>query len=195
MASADFLGGVAADDGRGWYALHDDAPRGGNRIGLHLHATKQRRSRTNPSTGMHDYRFRQQIESRRAVIVAAGAEISVLRNADMTADGDIFDIVDPHVLTDPAMIANREPPGVFDADVWFEVNAMTDLRTEQTEQSRLEPTRGKPTAFQEQQTAIVPQCAHQQSATRIVLRVFERAKIAQGAIRVGERTLVGHVFS
>lgn len=192
---ANFPGWVAADNGGGGDALHDDAPRGGNRVGMHFHTTKQSCPRTYPSSVMHDNRLGQQVERRRAVVVTAGAEIRILRNADVAADCYIRDVINPNVLPNPAVVADREPPRIFDSDMRFEVNSSADFRTKQTQQSRLEATHGEPAAFKEQQTTVVPQSAQQQSATRIVLRILKRAEIAQRAFRVVSKFFVAHVLA
>ena len=51
-----------------------------------------------------------EVKSDTLVIMAAGAEKRALRNADMAADGDAFEVQQPAFLAEPDVVADRELP-------------------------------------------------------------------------------------
>ncbi len=51
--------------------------------------------------------------------MVAGAEVDVLGDAAVVADGDGSEVVDPGVFADPGVVADGESPGEFDGDAGF----------------------------------------------------------------------------
>lgn len=60
------------------------------------------------------------------MIMTAGTKIDKLRHTNMTADLYVFDIVDPYVLPDPAVIPYRQPPGILDPHMWLDYDSFAD---------------------------------------------------------------------
>ena len=50
----------------------------------------------------------------------------------MVAEGDLTEVVNPHVLADPAVVTDGQFPGVLDGDARFEDHAAPDACTEET---------------------------------------------------------------
>jgi hypothetical protein len=66
--------------------------------------------------------------------MASRAEIDALRQAAMLADTDVGEIVEPDMFTDPAVVADFQPPGKLHHDSGLDRDATADARAEQTEQ-------------------------------------------------------------
>ena len=81
---------------------------------------------------MNDNWLGGQVEGGAAMIVAARAEVGSLRDTDVVANVNVFDVVDPHFLSDPTVIADRETPGEFDFHVGFEDDPRADLPSRRT---------------------------------------------------------------
>ncbi len=79
-----------------------------------------------------------QFKRRAAMIMAAGAEIRTLRDAYVVFNDNIVQVVDPHLLANPAIISNRQPPGILDSDMGLDDHAFADRGTEPAQQRRLE---------------------------------------------------------
>jgi hypothetical protein len=63
-------------------------------------------------------------------IMASGAKVNALRNATVRADMDFREIVDPYILADPAVFADRQPPRKFNSYSRFDVDAFSDFCAE-----------------------------------------------------------------
>ena len=57
------------------------------------------------------------------VVVVAAEEQGALGNANMRPDGDLIQIVNPHLLADPAVVADGEFPRVLDGHTGLDDHA------------------------------------------------------------------------
>ncbi len=62
---------------------------------------------SDPCAAFDNDRRGDQVESATAMIVAAGAQIGALRNANMIAQANVGQVIDPNALAEPAVVANR----------------------------------------------------------------------------------------
>ena len=62
-------------------------------------------------------------------IVITGAQISALRKADVIANGDWHQIVDPTFFAEPAVISHSQVPGIFHREVVLHYCTMADFST------------------------------------------------------------------
>ncbi len=110
--------------------------------------------------------------ARAAMVVASGAEVRQLRNANMVSNLDVDHIIKPRLLPDPTMVADGQPPRKLDAHVRLDDDSASNARPEQTQHSHLETAHWQPAPFKEDQAAEVPQRPHNATASRIEVRVF-----------------------
>lgn len=75
-----------------------------------------------------------QVEAGAAVVVVAGAEEGPLGEADPIRQRHWRKVVDPDVLSKPAVIAHHQPPGKLHPQAGFEAAAVADLRPEGDQQ-------------------------------------------------------------
>ena len=68
--------------------------------------------------GLHN-----EIERWLFVVVVAREQEGALGDADVRADGHLLEVVDPHMLAEPAVVADRELPGEFDLHRGFDHHA------------------------------------------------------------------------
>ena len=95
------------------------------------------------------------------MIVAAGAEVGQLRDANVIANLDGHHIVEPSLLANPAMIADGQSPRELDADVWLDHEAAPDAGAEQAQQTHLQAADGKPPVLEKRHAAKVPERSNQ----------------------------------
>jgi len=57
-----------------------------------------------------------QIKLLRSVVMITGEQHSALRNTDTFADNDVGKIINPYLFADPAIVADKKFPWVFDID-------------------------------------------------------------------------------
>src|SRR5690606_35749691 len=73
-----------------------------------------------------------------AAVVITGAQIAVLGDADIVADGYGAERIELHPLTDPAMIPDRDLPGIGDARARLDARLVPDPGAEQPQQPSAE---------------------------------------------------------
>ena len=56
----------------------------------------------------------------------------------MVANGDLAEVVDPHIFANPRVVANGKFPGVLDGDARFEDHAATHFGAEKAQEGALE---------------------------------------------------------
>ena len=56
----------------------------------------------------------------------------------MVAEGDLTEVVDPHIFTNPAVVTDGQFPGVLDGDARLEDHAAPDVCTEKAQEGALE---------------------------------------------------------
>jgi hypothetical protein len=49
-------------------------------------------------------------------------------------NGDLIEIIDPHIFADPRMMADFQTPGVFHAHPWFDHDTLADTGSEYAQQ-------------------------------------------------------------
>src|SRR6201999_1245676 len=76
-------------------------------------------TRTYPHAIFQCYRTGYQVERVFFIIMATGKQHSSLRNTNIGAYSDLYNIIYPHILTYPYVIANLKQPWIFDVDAWF----------------------------------------------------------------------------
>ena len=90
----------------------------------------------------------------------------------MIANGDLAEVVDPHVFADPRVIADNQFPWVFDGDARFEDHVSPDFGAEKAQEGALEGAGpGKP-GLEEQARYKNPKDTRKPGA-RMVVRVVE----------------------
>ena len=88
--------------------------------------------RTNPNPVFKGDVAHHQVEGGLFVVVVSAKKQGALREAAVAADCDLAEVVDPHVLADPAVVTDGQFPGVLDGDARFEDHAAPDACTEET---------------------------------------------------------------
>lgn len=116
------------------------------------------------------------------MIVTPGAQVNQLRNADVIADFHFNEVVDPRLLANPTMIADRKPPRKLDSNMRFNDNAATDACAKQSQQFHFKSAKRKPAPLQECDAAKVPQRAHREASPRIKIGVVEAFQISPGLV-------------
>ena len=92
--------------------------------------------------------------------------------AAVVAEGDMAEVVDPHVLANPAVVTNGEFPGVFDGDARFEDHASPDVGAEKAKEGTFEGAGPGEPSLEEQAGDEDPQDTREPRA-RAVVRVVE----------------------
>ena len=111
------------------------------------------------------------------MIVAAGTKVASLRNADVRSNQDVAEIVDPNILADPAMVADRKSPRILNPHVRLDHDAGAHASAKHAEQSALGPDDWKPTRFKNQQADKVPDETTKRAAAWIIFLVGERRQV------------------
>ena len=75
-------------------------------------------------------------------VVITGAKIGALRNADVRANDNRGQIIDPDIFAEPAVIARFEVPGKFDANARLDIDALADVSSKQSKDGAFEPEIG-----------------------------------------------------
>lgn len=113
-----------------------------------------------------------EVEGGFLVVVVAAEEEGALGEAAVVAEGDLAEVVDPHVLADPAVVAHGELPRVFDGDARFEDHATTHFGAEKAQQGALEGAGPRKPGLEEQAGDENPKDTREPRA-RAVVRVVE----------------------
>jgi hypothetical protein len=88
-------------------------------MGFTNNARAYNASGTYPNT-VFKYNFPQAVgEAAFGKIVITGKQHSTLRNAHIAPYANIGQVINPNRFSQPAVIANLQPPGVFDPHVGF----------------------------------------------------------------------------
>lgn len=110
--------------------LSGNAPHGKHTVRPAGHIRSHTGTRTDPHPVFKRDFAHHQVEGGFLVVVVSTKEEGALREATVVAKGDLAEVVDPHVLADPAMVAHGEFPRVLDGDAGFEDHATTHFGTE-----------------------------------------------------------------
>ena len=78
--------------------------------------------------------LKPQVKAWGTEVVIARAGVHALGQADMLADADFGRVVDPDVFTEPAVIADEEPPRELHTEPWLDSAADTDMGPEQAKE-------------------------------------------------------------
>jgi hypothetical protein len=88
---------------------------------------------TDPSSIIDMDRSRNCGKTRVSPVVIASTKVNALGNTDIVSYVNPREIVDPTVFSDPAGIANRQSPRVFDANAGLDYNIPPDARAEESQ--------------------------------------------------------------
>ena len=105
-------------------------------------------------------------------VVVAAEEKRALGEAAVVSEGDLAEVVDPHVFADPAVVAHGELPRVFDGDARFEDHTAPDVGSEKSQQGALEGAGPGEPGLEEHAGDEDPQYTREPRA-RAVVRVVE----------------------
>src|SRR5580658_438887 len=94
----------------GGYVRRDNAAGGGDGPGSERYAGTDHGLCANPRTALTADRSSEKPHVGRGPVVISGAKVHSLRKATMCAYGDLRQIVDPQILSEPRVIANVEIP-------------------------------------------------------------------------------------
>ena len=94
-----------------------------------------------PCAVLDDDRLRRHPHAGIRPVVIAGTEVDALRDADVAADCDRDEVVDPGALAEPDVVADSEAPRVLHVEGRLDVHVASDLRAEGAEDLRLESGR------------------------------------------------------
>jgi len=78
-----------------------------------------------------------QLKGDRPVIVASGAQVGALGKTNVGLKYHFIKVIDPNLATDPAVVTNRQFPGVFDSHVGVNNHVPTNCRAKHPEQPGL----------------------------------------------------------
>ena len=132
-------GRVAGVDPAWFRILEKHGPQRDDRLFADRHAGTDFGERADPSPPADAHRFNHKPHAGIGPIMIAGAEIGPLGNARMRFEHDIAHIVDPGALPKPDMIANRQPPGIFDMNARLDQKPRPNPRAKRPENPRFEP--------------------------------------------------------
>ncbi len=118
----------------GRYVPGNDASYGGHGSGCDMNARGDHGFCADPGPIFDRDWSRHDSEARIGPVVVSGTKIRALGDTHIRADADVDPIVDPGVLSDPAIAADRKMPGVPDAHTGFDDHAGADSGAEQPEQ-------------------------------------------------------------
>ena len=99
---------LTGQDRRRRHILGDDASRRHDGISPYRDATENHRARGQPRAVLDFDRTSDEIECLPSMVVAAGADINLLRDADVAAERHVGQIIDPGFLPDPAMVSSNK---------------------------------------------------------------------------------------
>ena len=85
----------------------------------------------NPGAVANRDGLKPQVKAWGTEVVIARAGVYALGDANMVPDADFSRIVDPDVFTEPAVIADAEPPRELHTEPWLDSAADTDMGPEQ----------------------------------------------------------------
>ena len=91
-----------------------------------------------------------EIEGALLVVVVAAQKQGALGEAAVVAEGDLAEVVDPHVLTDPAVVTDGEFPWVLDGNARLEDHAASDVCAKKAQEGALEGTGPREPGLEEQ---------------------------------------------
>ena len=129
-------------------------------------------TRTDPHAVFKGDVAHHQVEGGFLVVVVAAKEEGALGEAAVVAEGDLAEVVDPHVLANPAVVTDGEFPGVLDGDARFEDHAAADVGAEKAKEGTLEGAGPRKPSLEEQAGDEDPQDTREPRA-RAVVRVVE----------------------
>src|ERR1019366_798970 len=89
--------------------------------------------------------------------MVSSTEIGALRDADVRADEDLRQVVDPAVLAEPGMLLDRKMPRILDAYTRLDDNSGADTRPEQPEQRAANTGGRQERAAQKRRSAAEPE--------------------------------------
>ena len=135
-------GGVSSYDCRCRHVFRDDAAGCHDSVGADRHTSQNQRPGAKPGSVSNFDWASDEIERRFAVVMAASADIHLLRNADVASQPDIGQIVDPNPLSDPAMIAHIETPGILDPHTGLNHQPAANPGAKWRSSQRFTPPRG-----------------------------------------------------
>ena len=149
-----------------------NTPHGKHTVRTAGHARAYTCPRTNPNPVLKGDVADHQVKGGLLVIVVSAKKQGALREAAVVAEGDLTEVVNPHVLTDPAVITYCKFPRVLDGDARFEDHSAPDGRTKKAQEGAFEGTGPREPSLKEQARDEDPQYAHE-PRTRMVVRVVE----------------------
>lgn len=123
-------GWIAAMDLPLWNVSDNDAPRKSHSPSLDRDTRQDNGLRSDPGAGVDCYGPNLEAKCWIVPVMVASTEINALREADIVLECDVCQVVDPTILSNPTMIADAEPPGVFHADAGFDDYTSANLGTE-----------------------------------------------------------------
>jgi hypothetical protein len=129
MALADHHRWIAPQDGTGGHRTADDSRQANYGASTDAGAGGYHGLGRNPDFRADGDRAEAKIKPGVPMIVVAGTEIGTLGQADVGADGDRTQVVDPDVFAEPAMVGNGETPGKFDPQPRFDPAAPAEARS------------------------------------------------------------------
>ena len=104
--------------------------------------------------------------------MVAAKKKGTLGEAAVASDCDLAKVVNPHVFTDPRVVADNELPRVFDGDARFKDHATSHFGAEKAHEGTLECVGPREPGLEEQAGDEDPQDTREPRA-RAVVRVVE----------------------
>ncbi len=142
-------------------------------VGMRRYARTDSCPRPDPNAVLQMDLTGDQIKRRFFVVVVTGQQHGALGKTDMIAEDDRHEIVNPDALTDPAVIAYRQEPGVFDIDTRLDENAPSDPGAEPAQQGYLQPREGIQGVEEEKSVHQIPKADLQAGSAGMVMIVVE----------------------
>ena len=97
---------------------------------------------TDPGSVLNGDGLHQERHGRIGPVVISGAKVGALGDADIRANGDRHEVVDPGAFAEPDMITDNEVPRVLDMDTRFDDQPFADFRAEDSKDSGLQVVGG-----------------------------------------------------
>lgn len=132
-------GGIALIDATRFGILQQDGPHHDDGFLADGDAGTDLREGSHPGTILDDDGFGGHAHAGIGPVVIAGAEIGALGDADVAADGDGNEVIDPGTLTKPDVVPHREPPWMLDVEIGLDEDVLPDLRAERPQDAALQP--------------------------------------------------------
>lgn len=107
----------------------------------------------------------------------ATQEHGTLREATIGSDFHVFEVVNPHLFTDPTVLANFQKPRVFNVHAGFNNHSTTYFRAENAQQEAFKRRKWEKRIDEEKRVHNKPKCA-QHRGTRLVPGVVESAEVS-----------------